>query len=106
MSKVLDATCVNNVVTSEGVSVSEVSILSEGVAASTGILILEESKKTYVAKTSPDLKLTIEKIASALTNVASALTTIDAKDAPAATATIALITAAVADLNVYKEALK
>lgn len=69
MSKVLDATCANNKVTCEGVEVPNVTILSEGIAESSGLLILEEDKKTYVAKTTPDLKSALQLIISALTAI-------------------------------------
>ena len=69
MSKVLDATCVNNKVTCEGSEVPNVTVLSEGVAESSGLLILEDDRKTYVPKTSPDLKAALELIISALTAI-------------------------------------
>jgi len=69
MSKVLNATCEGNVVSAEGVQVPGVTVLSEGVSASSGILILEEEKKTYLAKTSPDLKSALQLIISALTSI-------------------------------------
>lgn len=77
MSKALEATCdANGIVTAEGFQVPSAVILSEGKAASEGLLILEEEKATYVAKTSGDLKTSIENMVSALDAVASALTTV------------------------------
>ena len=77
MSKALEATCVAGVVTSEGVPVPDTTILSEGVAASEGLLILDEDKKTYIPKTSPDLKETLDKIVSVLGQISSALSALD-----------------------------
>lgn len=73
MSKMLDASCVAGVVTSEGVPVPTATILSEGVGPSSGVLLLDEDKARYIAKISPDLKATIEKLIDALTETASAL---------------------------------
>lgn len=74
MPKAFAATCLANVVTCKGVPVSGVVILSEGVAQSSGFLILDEDKTYYVAKTSPDLKTTIQKLVS-ITNKVTALFT-------------------------------
>lgn len=76
MSKVLPATCEDGEVTIEG-QVVEATILSEGVASSAGIAVLEEDKVSYFAKTSPDLKSTLEKLSSALESIASALSSLD-----------------------------
>ena len=103
MSKVLDATCVDNKVTCEGVEVPNVTILSEGVASSSGLLILEENKKTYVAKTTPDLKAALELIISALTAIDTNNYIVssgpDVMGGPKATSTIS-------DLTSLKDALK
>ena len=76
MSKVLPATCEDGVVTVEGKPVTA-TILSEGVAASTGISVIEEDTVTYLAKTTPDLKTTLERLSEALESIASALDAID-----------------------------
>lgn len=73
MSKMLDATCVAGVVSTGGVPVPGVGILSEGVGASTGILFLDEDQAMYLAKISPDLKSTLDGLISALTSISSAL---------------------------------
>lgn len=104
MSKVLSATCVNNKVNCESAEVPGVTILSEGVAASTGLLILEDDKKTYVAKTSPDLKTALTQLVSALTQTASALTAVDTMNL--ATSNIAQINAIASQLSTLKDALK
>jgi hypothetical protein len=86
--------------------VLEASILSEGVGSSSGILLLQDDDgKIYIAKTSGDLKTTLEQISTALTHVATALTALDAKPigtlppAPAVAANVAAITAVQAALS-------
>lgn len=112
MSKMLEATCVAGIVTADGIPVVEAQVLSEGMGSSSGVLILDGSEAKYIAKTSPDLKLALTQISTALTNIAAALTLLDAKPlgtlpaAPAAAANIALITTAQAQIAALKEILK
>src|SRR4051812_40719772 len=112
MSRVLEATCVAGVVTADGVLVPAADILSEGVAASEGVLILDEDRAKYLAKTSSDLKSTLDKIATALTTLVTALTAIDAKPvgplppAPVAAASILQLTALQVEVTLLKETLK
>lgn len=112
--RVLSASCVGQQVTCGSGIVTGVTILSEGVSSSSGYLIIDQDRKYYVSKTSPDLKSTIEAIASALGQIATALTTIDAKPvggsgsapAPGAAANITQITALQTQLTTLKDALK
>lgn len=112
MSKTLEASCVAGVVTTGLSVVPAARVLSEGVSASDGILILDEEEKVYIAKTSGDLKTTLEKIASALGSIASALTTLDGKPLgtlaplPAAVAEIAQVTALQAELTALSVTLR
>lgn len=118
MSKVLRATCENSIVTCEGVPVPAARILSEGIGASVGVAVIEDDRVDYIPKTSPDLKLTIEKLITALNNVSSALTLIDNRvyvlasgspdtfGPPVATATIVSLSTAISDLTTFKEVLK
>lgn len=112
MSKVLQASCVGGIVTSENVPVPSADILSEGVASSDGILVLEEDQATYVTSNASDIKDALDKIASALSSIASALTTIDTKPpgtlppTPLASSDIAQISAIQAQLSALKESLK
>lgn len=117
MSKVLDATCQNNKVTCEGSEVPNVTILSEGISASQGLLILEDDRKTYVSKTSPDLKAALSSIIDALTQIATALTAIDnngyiissnpdVHGGPKAVANISQVNSIVGTLSSLKDALK
>lgn len=77
MSKALLATCEDGEVFCEGKLIEDCEIFSEGVGVSQGLLILDEDKRYYVAKTSPDLKLTLEKVIVALDNAADALNALD-----------------------------
>lgn len=114
MSKVIEATCENELVTAEGVVVESAEILSEGVAASEGVLVMDKEKTYYLAKTSPDLKSTLEKLISTLTQIASALTAIDAKPTggsgsapvPAATGNVSSINTLKSELTALKDGLK
>jgi hypothetical protein len=123
MSKVIEATCVAGVVTADTVPVPDAEILSEGVASSSGVLVMDEDKATYIAKTSPDLKETLDKLASALDNIASALSAIDGAgyiisvtggpapvvaipSPPVATSDITAINTAKAEIESFMENLK
>lgn len=128
MSKILAASCQSGVVSIDGVVLPDAEVLSEGVAASTGVAVLDEDTAFYLAKISPDLKSLIEQVVDVLTQVktaldktASALTTVDAKPvggtgsapAPGAAADITAISAASTqidtlktNLNTFKGALR
>jgi hypothetical protein len=77
MSKVLRATCADGKVTALGTEVPAARILSEGIAASEGVLVLDEERADYIAKTSVDLKVTLEKIVDALSQISAALNTLN-----------------------------
>lgn len=73
MSKVLNASCEAGVVTCQETVVEEAELFSEGVAASEGLLIQDKDKAFYIAKTSEDLKITLQKLVTTLTRVSTAL---------------------------------
>lgn len=98
MVKVITASCSQGKVTAEGVEVSTAEILSEGVGDSEGALLLDGDKQTYVAKTSPDLKTTIEKVVDAINKTASILTAIGAGMTGPTTAPPGTLATDVADL--------
>ncbi len=77
MSKMVEATCQDGVVTADDVPVPAADILSEGVASSEGILILDDDKAKYLTSNALDIKETLDKVVSALEKVASALSSID-----------------------------
>lgn len=99
MSKILDATCENNEVTCEGKTITGAVILSEGVGQSSGLLLIEESKKTYVTSNASDLKTTIEKLTDALDKIATILTNIGAGMLGSATAPPPTLGADVSELQ-------
>jgi hypothetical protein len=120
MSKMIEASCVGGVVTAIGVPVPAADILSEGVAASTGFLLLDGDEAKYVPKTSPDLKTTLTKLISILGQLTTALTAIDTKvlvtscgagpgstaPLPLAAANIAALSVIQSELTVLKETLR
>lgn len=113
MTKVLQATCENGTVTVDGQEITPDLVLSEGVASSQGVLIIDGDKSYYVAKTSPDLKTTIEKTVDAVNKIADVLTAIGAgmtgpTTAPPGTlaADVAAIQATTTELTELGEALK
>lgn len=118
MSKVLPATCEDSVVTCEGVPIPSARILSEGIGESEGVLVLEEDRADYIAKTSPDLKATIEKLIAALGNASAALSAIDNRvyviasgspdsfGPPVAAGDISALNEVISDLEEFKEVLK
>lgn len=73
MAKALSATCSGGVVKVGNLTIPGVTVLSEGVGESSGLLIIEVDEPTYIALTTPDLKSTIEKAMDALEDVASVL---------------------------------
>ncbi len=114
MSRILDATCEGGTVTSQGVEVVDPVILCEGEGESSGMLVMQDGVVYYVGKTSPDLKDTLRKLVDALTEIASALSAIDAKPtggtasapAPAATGNVTAINTLKAQLDTLKDNLK
>ncbi len=100
MPRVLDATCLANIVTCEGVPVTGVTVLSEGVSQSSGYLIIDEDKTYYVAKTSPDLKAAITTLNSMLTSIANMFLAVDLQfTAMSAYGGVAVNTAALVTFN-------
>ncbi len=73
MSKTIPATCVGGVVTAEDVPIEGAVILSEGIGASNGVVVLDLENATYIPKTSPDLKSAIEDTVSGLEAASSGL---------------------------------
>lgn len=66
MSKVLNASCKEGILTVDGVPVQGAIILSEGVGESEGIACIDERKIFYIAKTTPDLARTLDNLSEAL----------------------------------------
>lgn len=114
MSKVLRATCEGGTVTALETEVESARILSEGVGASEGILVLDEERADYLASNASDIKKLLTAIVSALGEVSSALSSIDAKPtggsgsapAPAAGGNVSAIDALKDELDELKDNLK
>jgi hypothetical protein len=79
LSKVLEASCEESVVEVEGeeLDAAQTEIISEGIGASEGIVLLQGGKAYYLAKTSGDLKTTLQKLTAALEKISDALGNID-----------------------------
>lgn len=113
MAKVIQAECVNNKVTVEGVEIEGAQILTQGKAQSTGILIVDDDRIYYVSTNTTDLKTTLEKLASAMTKVTETLTAIGTGMTGPTTAppgvlptNVANINATVGELTTLKDNLK
>ena len=107
MAKILDATCENNEVTCEELAI-EAQILSEGVKASSGKILIDEDKVTYLTSNASDIKdliinlgTTLDKLIEVLNICNSGLTS-----AGAATAKIAELVTEIAELKTQKDNLK
>ncbi len=113
MSKALAATCTAGVVLVDGLPLPGATILSEGVGPSGGVAILDETSAFYVAKTSPDLKTTLDKLISILTELTTVLPLIDAKPTggvgsaptPVTVSSVANLTAISLELTALKEVM-
>jgi hypothetical protein len=111
MSRILEASCIGGVVKVGAIPVTGVTILSQGVGPSEGVLLMQGEELYYVAKTSPDLEETLTGVIDALTEIASALTALGAgiplvTTPPTLGASVSTITAKVAELAALKELLK
>ncbi len=113
MSKILEANCALGVVTVDGIPVAAADIMTEGMGASSGILIMDEDEVKYLTSNASNLKTTIEKLSSSLTTIATALTSIAAgmlgpatAPPPTLPANITTLLTTVAELTVLKETLK
>jgi hypothetical protein len=114
MTKVLPATCVGGIVTSQLFPVAAATILSDGTGPSSGYIVMDELEVFYVTSNASDLKSTLDDViaglnqaASALSNVASGMTAIAASmtgpttaPPPTLPATIGLITTAATQIQV------
>jgi hypothetical protein len=113
MSKILEASCVGGVVTADGVPVPAADILSEGVGASEGVLMLEGEQAKYLPSSAGDIKTAIEKTVSAIQTVAQILTAIGASmtgpttaPPPSLAADLGDLAATLTELTTLKETLK
>jgi len=79
LSKILEATCEDGEVTVEGdvLDPVETTVLSQGVALSDGIVIIQGGKAYYLANNSGDLKTALETLSDALDAIAGGLSSLD-----------------------------
>lgn len=127
MSKILAASAEAGVVTVEGFPIEIAQIISKGVGASTGVLLIQGEKAFYLPSNATDLETTladtksaIDKAVQAINQIATSLTTINAQftansltPSPAVAAQVVAITgysteltAIGVEMETLKEALK
>jgi hypothetical protein len=78
MTKIIEASCIQNNITVDGVILTDSFILSEGKGASDGILFINKDKSYYIANTSADLKYTIQSLSDITQQIIAALTALNA----------------------------
>jgi len=115
MSRILEARCdASGKVFVNDHEVTDAVLTTDGAQASTGILVVDGALAVYLTSSVSDLTTTIEKTASALGQIAAALTTLDAKPvggsgsapAPAVSGQVTNIQTAQTELESLKGALK
>lgn len=115
MSKVFNAECsAAGKVSIEGYEIPDAQVMSAGKAQSQGTAFMDGDKTKYIPNNTGDIETTLQKIVDVLQQIATALTTIDAKptggtgSAPVATVAsqVAQINAIRTELNTLKGALK
>jgi len=108
LTKLLEATCEAQVVKVGTATVSGAQILSEGVAASTGLLFLDGPKSKYVTSSASDVKALITSMVSILDKCLEILTGLDgASTSPGSqSAKIVELTTLKTQLNTSKDNLK
>lgn len=113
MSKVFQASFDGSKVLYSGYEVPNCEVVSEGKGASNGLLFISEGRVFYVASSALDIKSTLEKLSSVLTEVVASLTTLDNKPvggtgsapAPALATNIANINALKSEIDILKGGL-
>lgn len=109
MSKVLDATCnALGIVTADGVPVQGAVVLSMGKKLSSGVLIIDEDKATYITSNASDIKDLITSVVALFDSTITVLSGLDAvTTVPGSNAaSIAALTALKVQFNLTKELLK
>lgn len=105
MSRILDATCVANVVKVEGKVVSPVTILSQGVKSSTGVALLESDKLTYVASNASDISDLISQLSTLVQSISDAFSAFGTAMTGSTTAPPATLSTIISGLASTKAAL-
>ncbi len=108
MAKVIDASCVDGVVTALGLQLPDVEILSEGEGSSVGIVIIDVDKSYYVASNALDIKALLESLDEIIGKVVEIATSLDAVTVSPGTAAsaIAQLSAMQAELALTQETLR
>lgn len=75
-STVLQASCSSSNVTTEGVSVPDAIILSQGSGASTGPLVIFKNKAYYITSNASDLNASLNQAAQAINEIATQINSI------------------------------
>ncbi len=76
MSKILDASCVAQIVTVDGKPVATALIQSQGTKSSDGVLLMEGDKQTYVTSNASDIKDLISQVTDLIQLVSDTFTAI------------------------------
>lgn len=79
MSEFIEASCQAGIVAIEGLYPVAADVLSEGVGPSDGLAFIKDGQVYYITSNATDLKTTIEKLVSIVTELSTALSLIDAK---------------------------
>ncbi len=109
MSKIIEATCdAAGLITAQGVIVEDTTILTAGTKASSGILIIDEDKKTYIASSATDIVDLITALVAIIEKITLIATGVDAaSNSPGGqTANILALTLLKTQLDLSKETLK
>jgi hypothetical protein len=107
MSKVLDATC-NNLVVTIAERTVDATILSKGKGASTGLLLIDKDKVRYVCSNYEDLEDMIASLVSVIGQISIILTGLDAvtNNPGAQAANILTLTTLKTQFDALKEVLR
>lgn len=108
MSKILDASCEANLVTIDDLPVDGITILSKGVGASEGVVVLEKEVATYITSNASDIEDLIVKLKAIVDQIVLIVTNLDAVTlAPgSAAALIVQLNLLGIELDLSKETLK
>jgi hypothetical protein len=105
--KLLEATCENQTVTAEEITV-ECDILSQGNKSSTGVVLLDGSEVKYITSNASDIKDLITSLVSIIEQIVTIATGLDtASNSPGGqTSNISQLTTLKTQLNATKDTLK
>lgn len=107
LNKVLSAQCLNQIIRVNNVMI-DAEILSEGIKASDGIVLIDKENSYYIPSNASDIKDTIALLNTLLSQVVTVLTGLDAVSTSPGSqaANILSLTNLIAQFNLTKENLK